>query len=144
MNGADNNIDSAQSLALAPNGDLYAVGYRNDPGESRNIWIRKYASNGSTKWTRVVDGSASSADRANDVAVDGDGNLYVVGYIYPSGGSPHIWIRRYNPAGAKQWTRTVTGVGAGSDYTRGATLDSAGNLYVVGQIYSGSAESNNI
>jgi len=196
VNGADNDIDSAQSLALAPNGDLYAVGYRTDPDEYRNIWIRKFSSNGSTKWTRVVDGSASTADMAHDVAVDGDGNLYVVGYTNPSGGiisiwirkytssgaklwtrtvagqsgtavangaavdasgnlyvvgytftstgQEDIWIRKYNSAGAKQWTRTVAGVGAGSDYARGAAVDSAGNLYVVGQIYSGSAESNNI
>jgi len=196
VNGPASDIDAAHALALAPNEDLYVVGSRTDPGEARNIWIRKYDSNGNTKWTRVVDGSGSSSDDARGVAVDVTGNLYVVGYISPSTGSPRIWIRKYtssgvkiwtrtveglagsaiahgaavdsdsnlyvvgytytstgqediwirkyNSSGAKQWTRTVGGVGAVQETARGAAVDSAGNLYVVGEIYGGSAEVKNI
>jgi len=135
VDGSAHADDRAESIALAPNGDLYAVGYRANTGESRDIWIRKYDPNGTTKWTRVVSGSANIDDAAHDVAVDATGNLYVVGYINPSGGSRRIWIRKYNSSGTKLWTRIVTGTGSYWDTAEGAAVDSNDNLYVVGHIY---------
>jgi hypothetical protein len=105
-------------------------------------------------WARTWDGGASSA-QASRVAVDGSGNVYVVGEFKgtvsfdPAGGNPSAVVTSHNGTtdaylskfasdGTFQWVRTwgggpVGGTGpVGRDAANGVGVDSLGNIYVSG------------
>jgi hypothetical protein len=78
-------------------------------------------------------------DDANGLAMDRDGNLYVIGQT--SGELPgqkalgmiDCFVRRVDPAGHEVWTRQFGT--PERDLPKGVGLDDAGNVYVVGQTF---------
>lgn len=88
----------------------------------------------STLWTRQF-GSADSDD-ALGVAVDGAGNLYMVGGVgsalpgQTNSGVSDAFVSKYNSDGNELWIRQF---GAQTtDEATGVAVDNAGHLYVVG------------
>lgn len=87
------------------------------------LWIREFG----TDW----------GDKANALAVDDEGNIYLVGTM--GGSLPEFqtlfigpFIRKYDPAGNVLWTKRLRedGFGRASD----VTVDAQGNVYVSGSI----------
>ena len=80
----------------------------------------------------------SAADCSEAVAVDGSGNVYVVGYggawgspVRPfAGGNNDAYVAKLNSSGVLQWN-TFLG-GTGDDFGYGVALDGSGNIYVTG------------
>lgn len=98
-------------------------------------------------WARTVSAGASNT-QFNAIAVDGTGNVYVVGYqdsvgLYDYGGGVtatgscpgcnNAVIIKYDSSGTALWARTVTHTGGSptSQFT-GVAVDSAGNVYAAG------------
>lgn len=95
-----------------------------------------------TSW--VVGLGSTGGDAATGVAVDGAGNVYVVGSFegtvdfdpgagvanLTSAGSTDVFIAKYSEAGALIWARQVGGTG--EDAGLGLALDGSANVYVVG------------
>ncbi|MCP4132466.1 MAG: hypothetical protein GY754_15950 [bacterium] len=85
-------------------------------------------------------------DEAVDIAIDSNGNSYVVGWIegrlgaIESKGGSDICLIKYNLSGGREWVRTFGG--AGQDYARAVALDSDGNIYIAGSV-DGNLESKN-
>ncbi len=131
-NGLSNDNDLGFCIAVDSNGNVYVAGTEVVTGESGNIWIRKYDSNGNTIWTRTHNGVANNGDAGNSITVDSSGNVYVTGYEGVAGESFNIWIRKYNPDGSTNWTRTHNGSANGQDAGNSITVDSNGNVYVTG------------
>jgi len=142
VDGPASGGDEAHGAAVDGAGNLYVAGAIETSTASDNIWIRKYSSTGTKLWTRTVDGPANDFDEAIDAAVDGAGNLYVVGRLTVTGESNNIWIRKYSTTGNKLWTRTVDGPANSFDHANGATVDNDGNLFVVGHINTSSEDTN--
>jgi hypothetical protein len=100
-----------------------------------DAFIRMYDSSGTAQWTDQFGTTNHCYARA--VAVDSIGNSYVVGYVAASlDGQTFLngydaFIRKYNMAGVKQWTRQF-GTGS-SEYAYAVTVDGFGNAYVAGQ-----------
>jgi len=68
----------------------------------------------------------TSSDYAIGVAVDDDGNIYVVGVTASFGaGSWDVFVVKYNPSGVLQWQKTY----GGTDYD-GASDVASGSVYV--------------
>jgi hypothetical protein len=95
-------------------------------------------------WTKQL--GTLWADRANGVATDSSGNVYVAGHTYEAGtyggldgntsaGDFDLFVVKYNSSGTKQWTKQFGT--SGDDYAYGGATDSSGNVYVVGETYSG-------
>ena len=84
------------------------------------------------------DGTGSGATGADDegrqVALDADGNVYVVGSRYFIGsannGDADIFVTKYSPQGALIWDRLIGGID--DDRGRDIAVDSAGNVFVTG------------
>jgi hypothetical protein len=106
-----------------------------------SVILTKFNSAGTQLWTKLF--GTTEYETGVDVAVDGGGNPYVVGYTYgslggPNGGEADMFIRKYNAAGAAQWTKQLHySLG---DYARGIAI-SGSNIYMVGQFYFDAANS---
>ncbi len=93
---------------------------------------------------------STSVDHANDIAVDGAGSAYVVGYTssdgfgFPlavgpdlsHGGGHDAFIAKVDPTGSALEYCGYIG-GSGDDEAEGVAVDAAGNAYVVGVTDSG-------
>lgn len=132
-------FDTATDAAVSGGNTLYVVGSTlgNIAGSkgSYDAFIRKYTASGSVSWTKQF--GTSAEDLANDVAVDGSGNAYVVGYTYgslggPNGGGSDMFVRKYTPAGSVAWTRQLHL----SDYDYASAVAVYGSsVYLVGSYY---------
>ena len=74
-----------------------------------------------------------NCDEAADLALDGEGNLYVVGNtsLNLSGTAQGYLTVKYDASGSNVWF-SIYNVGLGSSLARGVVPDGAGNVYVVG------------
>ncbi len=131
--------DSAKAVSVDSAGNIYVAGYTygSFDGQSNNgngdLCLTKYNSNGSSLWTRIW--GTSYTDEANGICVDNIGNVYIAGTINGATGGgtwalSELYLIKYNSSGTKQWTQIW-----GSDkydIANGVSLDSAGNIYVVG------------
>lgn len=82
----------------------------------------------------IQTGSAGS-ESGNDVVVDADGNIYIVGATTgdlsgDNHGDRDIFLMKYKSNGVKEWTKQVGT--ANSDSGNGIALDSDGNVYITG------------
>jgi hypothetical protein len=78
----------------------------------------------------------SGDDSGRDIVVDAGGNAYVVG-LRPSVGFPETlefdaYVAKFNASGALLWTTDVGDIC--DDDGRGIALDTAGNIYITGQL----------
>jgi hypothetical protein len=121
--------------------------------DGSNAVLVKYNSSGTAQWARSVsEGNNNSVFFG--VAVDSSGNVYVVGRqsgngsfsygdgvtatgAYAGGGygdGNNAVLVKYNSNGTAQWAKTVT-AGNNDSIFSGVTVDSLGNVFVVGRQY---------
>ena len=87
-------------------------------------------------WIATLGGTTN--DFGKDIAVDGSGNVYVVGEA-DIGGQYDLIVAKYNSSGTIQWQRALV-----SDSGSGIAVDSSGNAYVVGRTTTATAGGNDI
>lgn len=92
----ENSHESGQAVAVAPDGTVYVSGYVNKASTTTgaDIWIAKYDPYLTLKASMTFNGPASGVDYANGVAVDKNGDAYVVGSVTDSDGV-HAWIGKF-------------------------------------------------
>ncbi|GEM_PF-3190570 len=86
-----------------------------------------------TTWTTSETEQNSSGGRA--IATDSLGNIYVTGYIYGINGGLNyddVWLGKYDANGKRIWEQTYNGTTSYFDKGNGITVDSLGNIYVIG------------
>jgi hypothetical protein len=163
--------EAATSVAVDGSGNVFVVGYTESTdfplanpgggayyddtyhGGDYDAFIAKFSgSNLSLVWSTYFGGNAS--DRAHSVAVDGSGNVFVVGYTFSSIGFPLA-----NPGGGAYYDDTYNGDdydafiakfsgsnlslvwstyfgGNASDRAHSVAVDGSGNVFVVGYTFS--------
>ena len=132
--------DYGYGITSDSSGNLYVTGYTsgaldgNSNSGSYDIFVTKYSPLGEKLWTKQW--GTSSSDRGYGITSDGSGNLYVTGRTGGAldgnshSGSADIFLTKYSPSGEKLWTQQWGT--SNTDYGRGITSDSSGNLYVTG------------
>ncbi len=103
-----------------------------------DMFLAKYNTNGGKEWVRSAGGS--SIERAQGVAVDGNGNVYISGTFMEtvrfenkyvtSSGVFDIFIAKYSANGSVQWLRSAGGINY--EDARGIAVDAAGSVYFTG------------
>jgi len=83
-------------------------------------------------WAARYNGPGNFIDRANALAVDAAGNVYVTGYSIGSGTAGDYATLKYNSAGVEQWVARYNGPGNSGDGAIALAVDAAGNVYVTG------------
>lgn len=131
-NGTGNNIDEAVAIAIDASGNVYVTGrsYRTTTG--MDYTTIKYNSSGGEEWARSYDSGANYSDEALDIAVDGDGNVYVTGRSQASDATYDFATVKYNSSGTQQWAMRYSGYSYYDAEAHALALDPSGNVCVTG------------
>jgi hypothetical protein len=142
------NTDIATAVAVDTNGNVVVAGYFQGTvdfggggltsGGGSDIFVAKYASDGSYLWAKRFGGTSSDIPKA--VAVDGSGNVAVAGYFQgtvnfgggtlTSAGSSDIFVAKYSSTGSHLWSKSFGSTS--SDYGYAVAIDGSGNVVVAG------------
>ncbi len=116
------------------NDDLFATGFIAAPGDSTDIWIAKYDSNLVLKKNITVNGSDNGNDAGYTMDLDGNGNLFIVGYISEISEKHNIWLAKYDLELNLIKNISINGPIDDTDEGYGLILDQDGNVYIAGTV----------
>jgi hypothetical protein len=149
LGGANNRgACSAEKIVASQSNDLYVVGssacswgapLREYKGGD-DAFVAKLDADGELLWNTFL--GLQDSDSGEDLAVDGNGNVIVVGASNILSGNPFVKIynqqafaAKLNGEGALQW---ITYLGSGEwDWGRGVAVDGNGEIVVTGTSYHG-------
>ncbi|MDZ4714065.1 MAG: SBBP repeat-containing protein [Cytophagales bacterium] len=149
----------SNAIAIDASGNCHIAGemsasqsttYDFDPGagtanlntSNGSVFYAKYNSSGNFLWAKNV-GRANSGSNANDLALDGSGNVHITGFFtgsadfHPSATSPILnsangsaFVCKYNSSGNFVWSKQVTG--SNGDMGMAMATDGTSNVFVTG------------
>lgn len=107
-----------------------------------DVFIEKMDANGQLIWAKSFGGTAS--DYPQDIAVDANGNVYVIGYFkstvdfdpnagvtsISAHGASDVYIEKLDANGQLIWVKTMGGTSL--DEGAAISIDEAGNIYTTG------------
>ncbi|MBN2204101.1 MAG: hypothetical protein JW767_03670 [Thermoleophilia bacterium] len=111
---------------------IYTVGDRATRYGDSDLVVIKRNPDGTKVWTRYYDSGAHGWEIATDAAVDGNGNLTVVGLSYSWTNDFDVLVVSYKPDGTRRWARRYDGPTHLEDAALSLKIDSAGRIYVCG------------
>ena len=142
--------DGISDIVIHPDGMIVATGstyggldgHQNvDPtGATSDLFVIAYDAFGARLWTRQI--GSEYEDAGSDIAVDNNGNIYVIGPTYGAldgnsnsdpcgpGLTSDIFVVKFSAAGAQLWIRQFGS--SGKDWAKGIAADPDGHLYVTG------------
>lgn len=136
--GRAHGYDSGFAVAVR-GGAIYTAGRRDPAGDdTSDLLLMRWDSSGDPIWTRAYDSGSHRDDVAVDVAVDGDGNVVVVGYSITPATDWDWVVVSYRPDGTRRWVRRYDGPAHDHDVPAKMLIDSAGRVYVAGLSWSAS------
>jgi len=108
-------------------GNILATGsVYNGSTNGYDVFVVKYATDGTQSWARLYNGAGSISDGGTSLAVDASNNVYVGGGTLTASNSMDMLCLKYNSSGTFQWAATVDDNGlydiAGLVYMRTATV----------------------
>jgi len=128
-----NSDDIPYAMALDPFGNIIVTGQTQGYGTGTDYITIKYDSTGEGIWSARYHNEGGINDMAYDLAVDGNGNVYVTGQSYGSPGGTAICTIKYDSSGNELWTARYNGPGD-VDVGEAIAVDDGGNVYVTGKI----------
>jgi hypothetical protein len=121
-NGAQNNEDQANAIAVDYAGNIIVGGYSIETAGLAYLTI-KYTPDGIGLWTNHY--QVTGIDKIQSVAVDGSGGVYVAGLS-----GTNITTLKYTSAGVPVWTNSYSSTNS-SPSLGGLAVDSNGNAYIL-------------
>jgi hypothetical protein len=138
--------DHGADIAVDPSGNIYLAGWSdetwgnpiNPHSGGRDAYVAKLNSTGGLVWNTFL--GSSETDEARTIAVDGSGNVYVVGWSRATWGSPinphsrdeDAFVARLDPSGVLLWNLFI-----GAARSTAVAVDASGNVYVTGWTVNG-------
>ncbi len=89
--------DFALSVAVDAQNNVVVLGHEAKANVTFDIWLRKYDSAGTTRWTQTYNGASDGSDFGFGVTTDSSGFIYAVGSEATQAQSDNGWLRKYNP-----------------------------------------------
>ncbi len=127
-NGTGNGTDRGTAITGDNSGGCIITG-RTATAVDDDIITIKYSSAGTVTWQQIYNRGFGN-DRADDMAIDAAGNIYVEGRSQ-NATDYDVATLKYNSAGALQWAKFYQNLE--NDYGKTIAVDAAGNVYVAGQ-----------
>jgi uncharacterized protein YjiK len=151
--GVPGQVTGAAGVAVDPSGNVYVAGDTtggldgNTLTGTYDFFVTKYDSSGNKVRTKQL-GVSGQVTRANGVAVDISGNVYVTGLTYGGldgntlTGTYDFFLAEYDASGNKVRTNQL-GVSGQVTRANGVAVDISGNVYVAG-LTSGGLDGNTL
>jgi hypothetical protein len=125
--------DYAYDLTTDASGNVYVTGETVGSGTGSEYGTLKYDATGVEQWVARYDGPGVGAtDRANAVAVDAQGNVYVTGESEGAGSATDFATLKYDAQGNQQWLARYNGSNT-FDQATALAVDVSGSVYVTGR-----------
>jgi len=126
-------IDTPTDVAVDASGNVIVVG--ESQGATLDFLIIKYSNSGTKLWEQRYDSLFD--DRAEAVAVDSAGDVYVTGNGGNAGLPPdnidYVTVKYRGTDGGLIWQQRYNGTGDGADHAKALSVDPAGDyVYVTG------------
>jgi len=113
--------------------NVYVTGESMTEDNDYDYLTIKYNANGDQQWVRNYNNDdADSSDRAQTMAVDNSGNVYVCGDSYGEAGDLDIAIVKYDSVGDTIWIKRFPASGS-YDYSNDIVVDDHENIYFTGR-----------
>ncbi|PWU17865.1 MAG: hypothetical protein C5B50_10430 [Verrucomicrobia bacterium] len=125
--------DFAWAIAVDGSGNVFVTGQSYERAGVSSFATVKYSNAGLLLWSNRYSGSGAGQDAAYGIAVDTNGNVFVTGTSYSSGGGADFATIKYSSAGVPLWTNRYNGPGNGFDGANAVAVDSNGNVFVTGE-----------
>ncbi|NVM31326.1 MAG: hypothetical protein HWN65_20980 [Candidatus Helarchaeota archaeon] len=127
----DTSVDYFSHAVRDNNNNVYLIGGTNSSGVGNmDALLVKYDADGNQLWNKTF--GQTGDDWACEGAVDGDNNIYIVGYFrVTAGAKADVFIVKYAPNGTKLWN-TTWGTPTILDFGMGIAIDGS-NLFVAGR-----------
>ena len=124
--------------------NVYVAGHIMSTNGAIDFLTLKYRDSGELEWAVRLDGPGHNNDGATDIAIDGQGNVLVLGHSIGNNGSRDIVVLKYGPAGNLLWTYSYDSPAHAADFAVGIRVDAGGNIHVAGSAGPSSEESSSI
>lgn len=142
---------AANAIALDSQDNIYLAGYvKESSGELISGWadvcVVKYDASGNQQWLKSLGEASEVDDAAHDLAVDNQGNIYVVGHTEStlgaaSYGENDAWVAKFSPEGEVLWTKQVGS--EANDYGFAIAVSLEQDVYLAGKTAGDLAGKNN-
>lgn len=131
FNGTSHYGDRAAKVIFDNAGNVISVGYVSNACTGEDFITVKFDNTGQKLWSRYYTGfglNSDNEDRATDVDVDNQNNIYVTGYSEAVNVS-YMSTVKYSPAGVELWSVRYNTT---ESYATSIDVDDSGNVYVAG------------
>lgn len=98
--GSGSGWDHANAIAVDAAGNVYVTGYSVGSGTSEDYTTIKYNYQGTEQWVMRYD--AGLGDYANDLAIDGEGNIFVTGRSWGPSNNDDFATVKYSSTGIRE------------------------------------------
>ncbi len=134
-NNLDSNPDdSANSAIIDSHSNICIAGYIHK-NNNYDIFLQKYNYTGSVLWNKTINSIRYSDDEANDSYIDKNGYIYLIGNVEVEENKYAIYVSKFDSTGNQIWAKTIKSNDNWIEGT-GITLDSSGNIYITGDVYT--------
>ena len=131
--GGPDHVDHyARAVKVDPRNSVVVTGQMGRAGGGSAYATVAYSSAGTPLWTNLYSGSDTDWNGPSALAVDADGNVYVTGRGFGSGGGQDCATIAYSAAGVPLWTNLYNGPANDWDGASAVAVDAGGNVYVAG------------
>jgi|694.fasta_scaffold08122_15 Ca2+-binding RTX toxin-like protein len=132
--------DTANGISIDDDNNIYVTGFTYGDfsgNDNLGVWdafITKYDASGNKVWAKQF--GSSTNDYATAIYTDIAGNSYITGYTFgvvsgtKTAGVSDVFVAKYDANGNQIWIDQFGS--SSSDNANGVTIDSSGNVYVVG------------
>ena len=134
--GPSSGENIANAVVVDDAGNVYVTGGSYGSGTGKDYTTVKYNFSGIEQWVARYDGPASDEDKANAIAVDDAGKVYVTGSSIGLGALYDYATVKYSSSGVEEWAARYEGPVNDSDMALSIALDATGNVYVTGVSHS--------
>lgn len=134
--------DEVKAIKLSGSNRVVVTGYGNHLGTGNDFWTMYMdAASGDTLWTRLFnDATLNQYDQANDLAIDGQGNIIVVGEgdrDVTGVTNDDLLVVKYDQNGTLLWSQRFNDIGNATDRGEKVVVDNANNIYLAGRSNNG-------
>ncbi len=126
--------DAGTDIIIDNNGDVLVTGYSVRLSGNDYTTIKYNSVNGNEVWVATYNGPGNTNDVANELAIDDNGRIFVVGESNGSLlGNPDYAVVAYDGNGNQQWVQRYNGPGNGSDKAYAIVVDGDNNVIITGE-----------